>query len=109
MCPNARARVIMVRDCVPATPPMLGTMGIRIASRTILSRAVSKISTTDAARNAVAKLTPSHMALFLALLVAGENKSSSSSRPAALISECSASSLITSTTSSIVIRPRSLF
>ena len=37
ICPRAMARVMIVRDWVPATPPMLGTTGMSTASSTILS------------------------------------------------------------------------
>ena len=52
---------------LPATPPMLATMGMRTASATTFSMVSVKRSITEAAMNAVSRLAPSHTALCLAV------------------------------------------
>ena len=107
-CPRASPRIMMVRVWLPAMPPILATMGISTASATTFSSVPSYRPMTQEARNAVARLMPSQTARRRALSIAGAKMSLSSSRPAMLINEWSASSRITSTTSSIVMRPNSL-
>ena len=87
---------------------MLATIGIRMARATSLSRVASNRLIAEDATIAVIKLTPNHMARRGAVLLIDENVSSVSLRPAIASNEWSASSTITSTTSSIVIRPKSL-
>jgi hypothetical protein len=60
---------------------------------------------TQAARKAVSRLMPSQTARRRLLASTGANMSVSSSRPAMPIIECSACSRMTSTTSSMVMRP----
>ena len=70
-----------------------------------MSRVASNTLITADAINAVNKLTPSQTARRGAVFNTEPNVSSSSPSPARLMSEWSASSRITSTTSSMVIRP----
>jgi hypothetical protein len=91
---------------VAATPPMLATMGIRMARATTCSSVASKSPITRAAIKAATRLQLSHRTRRRMLLKTGANMSTSSSRPAMESTECSASSRITSTTSSMVMRPR---
>ena len=98
----------MVRVWVPAIPPMLATTGIRIASATTCSMVSSKRPITHAAMRAVARLVPSHTSRRRAAAPMGPKRSSSSSRPAICMNDRSSSSRMTSTTSSTVMRPRSL-
>ena len=89
-------------------PPMLATIGIKTARATTCSIVSwNKLITPDAIR-AVSKFIPSHIALLRVEGSTGANMSSSSVSPAILSTVCSLSSLITSTTSSIVILPRSI-
>src|SRR3990167_874913 len=106
-CPSAMPRITSVNVWVPAMPPMLATTGISTASATTFSSVCSNRPTTADARNAVARLMPSQTARRRVERSTGAKVSSYSSRPAMLISEWSAPSRITSTTSSTVIRPSS--
>ena len=103
--PRAMPRTISVSVWVPATPPMLATIGISTASATRRSMVPSKRPMTHEARKAVSRLMPSHSARRRAARATGLNMSSSSSRPAALSAWCAAWSRMMSTTSSMVMRP----
>ena len=103
--PSAMPRMISVTVWVPAMPPMLATTGISTASATIWWIVPSNSPTTHEATKAVTRLMPSHRARRLALRRTPANTSSSSSRPAAASSGCSACSRTTSSTSSMVTRP----
>ena len=102
------ARITRVRVWLPAMPPMLATIGISTARATTFSRVSSNRLITAEAARAVSRLMPSHSARRRTVCQTEPKVSSSSSRPAMPISECSASSMITSTTSSMVIRPTSM-
>ena len=102
---RARPRVTSVRVWLPATPPMLATTGISTASATICSIEPPKRPITQAATKALSRFTPSQMARRRALTHTGANMSVSSSRPALASRLCSTSSRITSTMSSMVMRP----
>ena len=101
-------RMISVTVWVPAMPPIEATMGMSAASAATFSMVPSKRPTTAAARNAVARLMPSHTSRRRVEGITPANTSSSSRRPAADMTSCAASSRITSTTSSTVMRPSSL-
>ena len=104
--PSAMLRTTSVSVWLPAMPPMLATMGISTASATTFSSVSWNRPTTQEARKAVARLTPSHTARRRAAGSTGAKVSSSSDRPVRLMRECSDSSRMTSTTSSMVMRPR---
>ena len=106
-CPVAMPRIISVSVWVPAMPPMLITTGNNTASSTNSSRVGSKAYNTTDANRAVIRFTPNQTQRRRADCITGANISSSSSRPAAVNTMCSPSSRMTSTTSSIVIRPSS--
>ena len=80
-------------------------MVISTAMAAIWSRVASNIFDTEAAASAANTFAPSQTLRRRADFTTGAKVSSSSSIPAILIIECSASSRITSTTSSMVIRP----
>ncbi|CSA81297.1 Uncharacterised protein [Vibrio cholerae] len=80
-------------------------MVISTATAAICSRVASNMFETEAAARAASTLAPSQILRLRADLTTGAKGSSSSSIPAILIIECSASSRIISTTSSMVIRP----
>ena len=102
---RAIERMTSVNVWLPAIPPMLATIGINTAKATSFSMVVSNSPITHAAKNAVNRLIPSHTERRWILFLTGANVSSSSLKPAILSKECSASSRITSTTSSMVMRP----
>ena len=104
-CPKAMPRITTVSVWLPATPPMLATMGINMASATTFSIVASKILMTEEARMAVIRLTPSQTARRGAVRPTEAKVPSSSLNPAMLSREWSASSMMTSTTSSMVMRP----
>ena len=87
---------------------MLATIGIRIASVTIFSIVASNIPIAAAARIAVMRFAPNHRVLLFVLCIIGAKISSSLFKPAIFKTESSASSLMTSTTSSMVILPSSI-
>ena len=87
---------------------MLATIGIKIARATTFSMVSSKRLMTEEAIKAVTRLAPNQRARFREVFRMGANRSSSSFKPAMLRTEWSASSIMTSTTSSIVIRPSSM-
>ena len=87
---------------------MLGTIVIKMAIVANCSIVPSNILLTEEASSAANKLIVSQSERRRVLFSTGPKVSSSSSIPAIPIMECSASSRITSTTSSIVIRPSSL-
>ena len=105
--PKARPRTIRVSTCTAALPPIPATTGISTARATISSMVASNWPITMAARNAVIRLMHSHTTRPRTARGTGENRSSSSSRPAAPSAWCSACSRMMSTTSSMVMRPRS--
>ena len=59
--PVAKARTATVRAWVPALPPILATMGIRMARATIFSMALSNKAITMLAKIAVTRLTASQL------------------------------------------------
>ena len=58
--PSASPRTITVSVCVAALPPMPATIGMKTASAVTRLIVPSNSATTDAATNAVTRLTPSH-------------------------------------------------
>ena len=101
----AMARTIMVMVWLPELPPMPATIGIKAASATILAIEPSKAPITRLAIKAVHKLIASHIQRFFTESQIGANKSSSSCKPAMFNISASDSSRITSTISSMVMRP----
>ena len=101
-------RTVTVKVCVPAFPPMDATIGINMANATTFSiLALKRLMTVDASI-AVNKLIASHTNLFLVILNAVSDISSSLT-PANLKVSSSASSFIIVTISSPVIIPMSLW
>ena len=107
-CPIASARTIMVMVWLPELPPMPATIGINVARATIFSMEPSKRPMTRLATKAVQRLMASHTQRFFTESSTGAKRSSSSCMPAMLSMSASDSSRMTSTISSMVMRPMSL-
>ena len=80
--PSAMPRMITVRVCVAALPPIPATMGMNTASPIHAPIVSWKMPTTAAARNAVARLTISHGIRLRSDSLAGVNTRSSLDTPA---------------------------
>ena len=94
--------------CVPALPPMDATIGMSTASATICSMVASNRLITQEARIAVPRLTNSQMKRCLVVCQTGSDTDSPATPPIRRMSS-DASSWMTSTTSSAVMTPSSLW
>lgn len=103
MLPVAK-RIITVWVCVVALPPLEAMMGIDLLSVVSLAMESSNSEITDAAAIAVPRFTISHGRRLRAVTMAGANKSSEESTPAAADWRQATSSMTVSRMSSMVIR-----
>ena len=91
--------------CVVALPPMLATMGMRMASTVSWAMLFSNMAMTAAAAMAVPRLMTNHGRRWRVVCKVGANKSSLSSNPTARAPRRALSLITTSSTSSMVMRP----
>ena len=80
--PSAMPRTITASVCVAALPPMPATTGMNTASEVTTPIVPSKTLTTEAAMNAVARLTSSHGSRFFSESRGEVNTRSSLATPA---------------------------